>query len=770
MGILIEYPKFQALNANGAPLRGGHLHTYIAGTATNKTTYSNRTLTTANANPVVLDSRGEATIYGAGPYKLILESSAGVTIWTMDNIELNPYGSYIFYPSSAEADHGVVSTGGSLKDILTAIGTTTKATVKLTHNGVAANTDYLVATTYDTSAYTNVHFDIENGARLAPAITKTLTLPSPSNIIASNQQIFSGAGTVSFASGGTLYPEWWGIDGTADDVQINQAIAAALSSGSAVSYLGKTYNTIAPIGYTGVLAKNIAFPSIIGIKATGAEPHTTNATIDGTVIMYTGTGNAVDFSPTGKQFMGGVIRDITIVKSGNVPYPGDGSKGLHLKNCLNYRLYNVTTLKFEIGFHNEYGWSWDAFGLTSMWNDIGVKLSNNSNACSINGLQAHQNGVVNLKIEGGTNISIDRATLEGVIPIGAVISSDGTTPTPTNISLSNIYLEGNPKAIVVGKDENGVISPSYVSNVSFKNISFSPPAPEISPVFEFDKVKWVDIQGVVWGQTLYPLYTTTDWTYNVRISDIFEDYITSAGSKTSLKTRSGISISNNLFPNGLLEFPDISDFALAGFAATIDTTTIVGETAVKIVIPNGTTNNKSTRKYIKIPASMVGRRVKLAIRAQRDAGMTAVFWIYNSAEAQVAGSGITIGAAISTGTSYVTLPNSEYVSGCFLVTNNSGGPLNLYVTAMVAIETSVGQIQIGPNDYLAGLSGTVNATAAGVDVTLTGWPADSYRVLLTNKTALTSYVTQAADKFTVFTVGGNGAVNWFVIPRAGILY
>ena len=81
----ILHAKFQAFDADGDPLSGGKLYTYEAGTSTPKTTYSDPALVSANANPVVLDSRGEADIYGSGTYKLILKTSAGVTIWTVDD-------------------------------------------------------------------------------------------------------------------------------------------------------------------------------------------------------------------------------------------------------------------------------------------------------------------------------------------------------------------------------------------------------------------------------------------------------------------------------------------------------------------------------------------------------------------------------------------------------------------------------------------------------------------------------------------------------------
>src|SRR3990167_10654506 len=83
------YPKFKAAYATtNLPLSGGLLYTYTRGTTTNKTTYSDIGKTTANANPVVLDSAGEATIFWDGSYKFVLKDSAGNTLWTQDDVNV----------------------------------------------------------------------------------------------------------------------------------------------------------------------------------------------------------------------------------------------------------------------------------------------------------------------------------------------------------------------------------------------------------------------------------------------------------------------------------------------------------------------------------------------------------------------------------------------------------------------------------------------------------------------------------------------------------
>lgn len=85
--ILSPSVKFQGFDLNGDMLSGGLLYTYRTGTVTNKTTYSNST-GTANANPVVLDSRGEADLWldVDEAYTFVLKTAAGVTIWTKDAV------------------------------------------------------------------------------------------------------------------------------------------------------------------------------------------------------------------------------------------------------------------------------------------------------------------------------------------------------------------------------------------------------------------------------------------------------------------------------------------------------------------------------------------------------------------------------------------------------------------------------------------------------------------------------------------------------------
>jgi len=81
---------WQFFDNNGVPLAGGLLYTYLAGTTTPTVTYTSASGGVANSNPIVLDASGrppnEIWLTGQISYKFVLQTSAGVQIWSMDNL------------------------------------------------------------------------------------------------------------------------------------------------------------------------------------------------------------------------------------------------------------------------------------------------------------------------------------------------------------------------------------------------------------------------------------------------------------------------------------------------------------------------------------------------------------------------------------------------------------------------------------------------------------------------------------------------------------
>jgi hypothetical protein len=88
-------PDWQVFDDNGAPGSGFKLYTYEAGSTTPLATYTTPVGNTANANPVIFNSAGRATIClsNALAYKFILTDANDAVIWTKDNINGGGTGS-----------------------------------------------------------------------------------------------------------------------------------------------------------------------------------------------------------------------------------------------------------------------------------------------------------------------------------------------------------------------------------------------------------------------------------------------------------------------------------------------------------------------------------------------------------------------------------------------------------------------------------------------------------------------------------------------------
>lgn len=80
----------QIIDANGNPLFGGQIETYLAGSSSPATTYTSSAGTTQHPNPIVLNSLGYAPnpvwLTGGIAYKFIIKDVDGAVIRTIDNI------------------------------------------------------------------------------------------------------------------------------------------------------------------------------------------------------------------------------------------------------------------------------------------------------------------------------------------------------------------------------------------------------------------------------------------------------------------------------------------------------------------------------------------------------------------------------------------------------------------------------------------------------------------------------------------------------------
>lgn len=79
--VLLPNGKQQFIDINGKPLVGGTVGMYVPNTLITKITWQDSGQLVLNTNPIILDSRGQALIYGSGVYRQIVRDSHGNLIW-----------------------------------------------------------------------------------------------------------------------------------------------------------------------------------------------------------------------------------------------------------------------------------------------------------------------------------------------------------------------------------------------------------------------------------------------------------------------------------------------------------------------------------------------------------------------------------------------------------------------------------------------------------------------------------------------------------------
>lgn len=188
MAYLAPNPRQKFTDINGAPLAGGKLYTYQAGTSTPVATYTDITEATPNANPIILDANGECDVWiGTSSYKFVLKDSSDVVQWTTDNISMYATGSI----GTVQLANGSVTTIKIADNAITAakIPDASIVTAKIADNSIIGSklTASVVTTTKIADATITT-------AKIADAqITKA-------KLAALGQQLSSSSGTFSTSS------------------------------------------------------------------------------------------------------------------------------------------------------------------------------------------------------------------------------------------------------------------------------------------------------------------------------------------------------------------------------------------------------------------------------------------------------------------------------------------------------------------------------------------------------------------------------------------
>lgn len=225
MGVNLSSPVIQVFDDDGNPGVGYRLYSYEVGTTTPKALYTDKDCTVAASNPVVMDSRGEATVFMEGTYKLVMQDATGSVVWTVAEVgEDSSEGEtqYVYYVDPSENDQGVQGNGGTLYAILNSL-TFNDTAANIIFRGPEAGSvllvrNYYLSTSLNDTAYTRIRYIFDMGAQIA--LSSGVSLTTNAVIDAGFYQIFDGTGTVrGNPVCEAIVPEWWGCvgDGSTDD-------------------------------------------------------------------------------------------------------------------------------------------------------------------------------------------------------------------------------------------------------------------------------------------------------------------------------------------------------------------------------------------------------------------------------------------------------------------------------------------------------------------------------------------------------------------------
>ena len=249
MASLTPTPKQQIYGSDGAPLVGGKIYTYAAGTTTPLATYTDAGGLTANTNPVILNSLGQANIWLApsSSYKFSVFTSADVLLYTVDNIA-TPID-YLSLVTSLASPPPIGSTAPNTGAFTTLTATTGNIT---TVNATTVN----AATITATGTVTAETLTFEGGG--------SMTKPPEPGIQSITASVATSALTVTLNPTTLDFRSATLTSGTVVSRLISSAISVVVSSGSTLGTVSGVQSQIVVLALDNAGTVELAVVNIAG--------------------------------------------------------------------------------------------------------------------------------------------------------------------------------------------------------------------------------------------------------------------------------------------------------------------------------------------------------------------------------------------------------------------------------------------------------------------------------------------------------------------------
>jgi hypothetical protein len=258
MASLTPTPKQQIFGSDGNPLVGGKIYTYAAGTTTPLATYTDAGAGTANTNPIILNSLGQANIWlSTASYKFSVYTSADVLLYTVDNISapLDSAGLALALSSPTPIGNTAPNTGAFTTLTATTGGITTLTST--TGNITTVNATTVNATTITaTGTVTAETLTFEGGGSLTK-VPESAIKPITATVSANALTVTLNPTTLDFRSA-TL------TSGAVVSRLVSSAISVTVSSGSTLGTVSAVQSRIVVLALDNAGTVELAVVNIAG--------------------------------------------------------------------------------------------------------------------------------------------------------------------------------------------------------------------------------------------------------------------------------------------------------------------------------------------------------------------------------------------------------------------------------------------------------------------------------------------------------------------------
>jgi hypothetical protein len=254
MAALTPTPKQQIYGSDGNPLVGGKIYTYAAGTTTPLATYTDAGAGTANTNPIILNSLGQANIWLAttSSYKFSVYTSADVLLYTVDNIatpiDYNSLTTALASPppiGSTAANTGAFTTLAATTGTITTVNSTTVSATTVNATTITA-----------TGTITAETLTFEGGGSLTK-VPESVIQPITASVAANALTVTLNPTTLDFRSAVLT-------SGTVVSRLISSPVSVVVSSGSTLGTIAATQSRIVVLALDNAGTVELAVVNIAG--------------------------------------------------------------------------------------------------------------------------------------------------------------------------------------------------------------------------------------------------------------------------------------------------------------------------------------------------------------------------------------------------------------------------------------------------------------------------------------------------------------------------